>query len=74
MKGGGNVELEKCADCGEKYNSKKMFTISVGGNGYICENCFKENYFKCNQCGEVLLNIDKKTLDNKAICKDCYNK
>ena len=61
-----------CRDCMNTIEENEEFK-ELGGEEYLCQNCFEENYFECS-CGD----IERKEYgywvpsEEQYICEDCY--
>ena len=47
------------------------------GDGYICEHCFNNHCFICDQCGEPFYNTEKHCIEIdedevEYVCRHCY--
>lgn len=63
-------EIAHCRDCGRKLNSIEH---EIDGE-YLCEDCFQEKYFYCDECGKIeekengyLVN------EEKWVCQSCLD-
>lgn len=53
----------KCHDCGRYEKESDMYYFE-GYSDYICQNCYEDNYFTCDNCGEVCENDEMYVRDN----------
>ena len=59
----------QCADCGEEIEEDAECYET--DDGYICESCFIDNYFICDQCGKVKPVESMEYWGDSCICSDC---
>lgn len=58
-----------CAECGAEID---VFEISYETeDGFICENCYEENYFTCDHCGKAYPVEDMEYWGDSQICPKC---
>lgn len=61
----------KCADCGEVYFKPYAFKYE---DKFICNECFRRYYTKCQVCGKVIRKMLAKTFPGGATaCKTCFD-
>lgn len=62
--------LENCTLCGKETHNLTM----VDEETWVCDDCFKENYFQCDECLEYW-NYDYVEFfhlkNGKTICENC---
>lgn len=64
-----NKTLIACEGCGEEF---EMSNLTKTDSGYFCEDCFENNYIKCEDCGDVVAKDDAhQTYSGGWICEDC---
>lgn len=62
-----------CCDCNEWVDSCDTYTTHYGDT--ICQNCYEDNYFTCDNCGEIFHN-DYAHWDDYGdcvYCDDCWS-
>ena len=67
------MDIERCcADCGEKIAEGDEFYETADGR-IICESCYEDSYFACEDCGEIYLQSYGESVNNGEmyVCKDC---
>ena len=60
--------------CGELHSLNKGKIIQGSGHTYfVCDDCNRDDYAICEDCGE-LVEVDNTytTHDNRIICENCY--
>ena len=62
-----------CKNCGEEISKDQGFNYQ---DGYLCEFCFYDEFFMCEDCGKLIRQSECKVvnphLENKKyICSDC---
>lgn len=70
-------EFERCTDCGEMVRKDNGYITSTGD--FICDECYCNNYFTCEECGEVhhyekSIRINPNLRYEKYVCDDCADK
>ena len=60
-----------CGGCAERLSEDDMFSAPDGED--VCENCFYNNYFRCNHCDETGYNDDRHTLADSELCESCFS-
>lgn len=62
-----------CRDCLNTIEETENY-MELGGEEYLCQNCFEENYFEC-ECGCIERLEDGFWVDSegKYICQGCYD-
>lgn len=65
--------LTKCDCCGQMFPSDGIYTTHDGDE--ICVDCLENNYFCCEECGEIWHIDDSISVDDgeKYVCPDCAN-
>jgi len=59
-----------CNECGRRfYNSSFKLT----SDGYICEDCFENYYFRCDRCGSIERISGRNNVDDEEWCDHCFN-
>ena len=67
------MDTERCCDdCGEKIAEGDEFYETADGR-IICENCYEDGYFTCEDCGDIYPIDDAVSVNNGEICvcQDC---
>ena len=64
----------RCDDCGEWVPEDESYVTADGET--ICESCYEDNYFTCDDCGEIHHNEDLIVVDpchryEQCVCSDC---
>lgn len=61
-----------CADCGEKIAEGDEFYETADGR-IICESCYEDSYFTCEDCGDIYPMDDAVSVNNGEmyVCQDC---
>lgn len=64
----------RCDDCGEWVPEDESYVTADGET--ICESCYEDNYFTCEDCGEIHHNEDLIVVnpgrgDEQYVCSDC---
>lgn len=85
LKGGGKTyfvcnecqadnEHRVCDDCGKLESVNNGYTTY--DNRFICENCYQDDYFTCDKCGEVHNCSDMVPIndDDYLVCNDCADR
>jgi len=64
-------EIVICKDCGKKIEGEK---VEIDGE-YVCEECFEENYFYCEDCGCIEEKDNGYWIDSceKLVCQKCLD-
>ena len=65
----------ECGDCGEVYKKENMYWYNDEGY-YICEECYSDDYFHCEECGELhhyddRVKVYTSTVNFKYMCLNC---
>ena len=47
-------------------------TNARGHESSICDNCFHEDYFNCEECDENHSNDEGYEIDDERVCEDCF--
>ena len=73
----GEYYCDDCAywcNCCEAYH--RMEETYVNGYGYICEDCLRENFVCCEDCGEWIHNDDSYWIEGSgySVCRSCLDK
>lgn len=65
-------ERKHCTCCGNELEEVYIYTHD---GEPLCENCYQEHYFTCEDCGEVYHTDYLYWADggNRAICEDCFD-
>lgn len=65
-----NTERIHCYECGEELRGTKFY---IGGDNYICEDCCNNYYAFCEDCNELVPDIDIVSVnDNRRfVCRQC---
>ena len=67
-----DVGIYKCDECGSEFVFMpyhwKGYNIST--SEVLCSNC-RENYFKCDECGEFHLIDNEFVIDGVSYCREC---
>lgn len=59
-----------CADCGKEITDNSY--VELPNDDYICEDCYDENYCKCDCCGDIIRVEDsRKTYNGDVVCEYC---
>ena len=65
--------LERCEECGEYYDRDEMHYVD--GYGYICQSCFEEEWFYCDECEEPhRREYAVFTPDDRVLCEYCASR
>lgn len=64
----------RCDDCGEWVPEDEYYVTADGET--ICESCYENNYFTCEDCGEIhshedLIVVDPGHRYEQYVCSDC---
>lgn len=64
----------RCDDCGEWVPEDESYVTADGET--ICESCYEDNYFTCEECGDIHSNEDLIVVDpgyryEQYVCSDC---
>lgn len=60
----------QCVDCGEWESGDAAHWVN--GHGHICESCYDDNYFTCDNCGEVLSSYDAVRVNPNTRCEEWW--
>ena len=71
-----------CPDCEHAYVTKGRRGVSFyevqesrGGSRNICESCFGEGYFTCEECDDNFSDDEQYDFDGDSVfCKECFDK
>jgi hypothetical protein len=66
---GYEYRCERC-DCG--LHSDELNWDPEGDYAY-CDECFYENHFRCDSCGDIGYNDDACQVDCNILCQDCFD-
>ena len=63
----------KCRECEEMILREEAYEY---GNEFLCEDCFKDSYVLCYDCGRVIhvsdtVSINPNTRNERFVCEDC---
>jgi hypothetical protein len=61
-----------CNDCKKKFLLDAMYDRKTTDGKLICESCYDDKYFTCDDCDEISHNADSHDIDDKLICDSCY--
>ena len=67
------MDAERCCDdCGEKIAEGDEFYETADGR-IICERCYEDSYFTCEDCGDIFPMDDAVSINNGEmyVCQDC---
>ena len=59
-----------CSQCGDIINIDNALAISNGD--LICRNCYNEDFFTCEECGEIYHNDESYYRNDCCYCRYCY--
>lgn len=63
---------EVCAICGGTLNEDNRIWVECE-NRYICEDCYSDSYFTCDDCGEVHHCDDENCVEgSRYVCSSCF--
>lgn len=62
-------DWDTCTDCGRLVPDFAQRTLYNGD--VICDDCYGENYFTCDRCGEIYHMDDRYTYGSEWLCCDC---
>lgn len=64
-----------CRDCGREIAPDELDSCTLIDGEYICEECFNENYFYCEDCGKIEFQEYGTWIEDKQImvCSNCVN-
>lgn len=65
----------KCAHCGDEFEDEDALNESFSvGDDSICESCFRDHYFVCDECSESFHNNHGHDIgDCGKVCTECFN-
>lgn len=68
------IGFSVCADCGSIVRESNMIWVN-SDTGYVCEDCFENNYFTCEACLENFHNDYLRYSEDRdaCYCLDCYD-
>ena len=61
---------EYCFSCGEYYDEDEM-SNTYTNDGQLCYGC-EDDYFSCDNCGEVYHNEEYREVEGTGWCEGCY--
>lgn len=61
--------LTSCALCDRRFPEEKMRQL---GEAWICSECFIDNCFECEKCGEYDFN-ENNWGEGQNLCENCLN-
>ena len=66
-------EKIKCYNCGEEISKEEGFKYK---DGYLCECCYYDDFFCCEDCGALTPLVDSRTINphletKKYVCPSC---
>ena len=66
--------LIKCWNCEKEHNESDLLSNGLGN--MICQNCFDENYYYCDDCSSITEISEKNEIkdEDKNICNRCFNR
>ena len=64
------ADFSRCEDCEETHWNYEM--TCVNGYGYVCDDCFVDGYFICDDCGESFSNDERNEVGSEVYCDSCY--
>lgn len=60
-----------CADCGREITDNSYVELPNGD--FLCEDCYDENYYKCDYCGNIIRKEDAyETSNGDIVCDYCF--
>ena len=62
-----NVKI--CHECGKVLEAGEGYEIA--GGGYICDECYYDEYTVCDECGEIVHNDYTMWINDRTVCDDC---
>lgn len=63
--------LEKiCQDCG-RIIEEGSWSCEYRGEP-LCEDCYSDNYYTCEKCGEIISAENVHYIDDTTLCDDCF--
>lgn len=65
-------ETHTCEDCGRRVDYEDDLYISPNGDR-LCHSCFHDNYFECNDCGEVYHIDYAMHIKDGLVCDNCFH-
>jgi len=63
--------FRECEGCQNKFSITDLTEVS---NSLYCENCISENFYSCENCGELVYNEDIHSFEAGGYCEACYFK
>jgi hypothetical protein len=63
--------FKTCEGCSNKFSIVELQEVD---NSLYCDNCISENFYSCENCGDLVYNEDIYTLNEAGYCKECYFK
>lgn len=65
-----------CDDCNEIINTNTDDYYTTSDNRIICESCYCNDYFTCDECGDIhhyndLVVVNSNTDNTMYVCRDC---
>lgn len=64
---------ETCEDCGFLINRRHNNFYTTSDNRIICEECYQNSYFTCDECGEIYSTDECYEDDCNYYCEYCFH-
>ena len=62
-----------CYECKKKFLLEDIHDGKTTDDKLICERCYEENYFTCDDCNEIEHNDYSFSAEEKILCESCYD-
>ena len=66
--------ITTCYDCGEEINMNEDEYRETRDGDIICMDCYENDYFTCDDCGDIFHNDDATyTHNGRVVCQNCLD-